>query len=357
MKYINVPYEQKDQAKELGARWDPHAKSWYVPDNCDPTLFVNWEYKDPYQSFLQDLIEAGCYFKPNEILMDGTSHRVAVEGDHKGEKSGYYIGHLNGIPNGYFFNNRTKFHFKKTYKTNELVSSYCNHDQIQYRELIEQKIKEDLQLKQAAAQMVANDLACFLVPLKSTLQVKSPYFARKQIQGTEFTFMYGKTTCIPLYDITGKLTTVEFVRLDGSKRFAKGGIKQGSFHVIHGNERLKSDHSIIFICEGYATASSVQQAIPEHTVIAAMDSGNLIRVSKSIRTIYPNCEIVICADNDRFTSLNVGLVEAQKVAKELNNIKILLPIFKDKEVGTDFNDLMLISSIESIRESILKGLG
>ena len=26
--YLNVPYSEKDQAKELGARWDPDIKKW-----------------------------------------------------------------------------------------------------------------------------------------------------------------------------------------------------------------------------------------------------------------------------------------------------------------------------------------
>lgn len=32
MIYLNVPYAQKDQAKSLGARWDPIARKWYIPE-------------------------------------------------------------------------------------------------------------------------------------------------------------------------------------------------------------------------------------------------------------------------------------------------------------------------------------
>jgi len=35
--YLNVPYEEKDAAKKLGARWDPEQRKWYVP----PTMTVN----------------------------------------------------------------------------------------------------------------------------------------------------------------------------------------------------------------------------------------------------------------------------------------------------------------------------
>jgi phage/plasmid primase-like uncharacterized protein len=36
--------------------------------------------------------------------MDGTLRRVAVEGDRKGQKSGTYVGHLDGWPAGYIRN-------------------------------------------------------------------------------------------------------------------------------------------------------------------------------------------------------------------------------------------------------------
>lgn len=41
--YLTVPYAQKDEAKALGARWDPANKKWYVPANKDMTLFAKWQ--------------------------------------------------------------------------------------------------------------------------------------------------------------------------------------------------------------------------------------------------------------------------------------------------------------------------
>ena len=29
--YLTVPYKEKDEAKKLGARWDPDSKLWYIP--------------------------------------------------------------------------------------------------------------------------------------------------------------------------------------------------------------------------------------------------------------------------------------------------------------------------------------
>lgn len=43
---LNVPFEEKDEAKDLGARWDPTARCWYVPAGLDPSPFARWRERD-----------------------------------------------------------------------------------------------------------------------------------------------------------------------------------------------------------------------------------------------------------------------------------------------------------------------
>ena len=40
--YLNCPYAEKDEAKELGARWDMDARKWFVPNELDRNLFKQW---------------------------------------------------------------------------------------------------------------------------------------------------------------------------------------------------------------------------------------------------------------------------------------------------------------------------
>jgi hypothetical protein len=47
MLYLNVPYYEKDQAKALGARWDPRRRQWYVPFEGDPSRFRQWILEKP----------------------------------------------------------------------------------------------------------------------------------------------------------------------------------------------------------------------------------------------------------------------------------------------------------------------
>lgn len=39
---LKVPFNEKDQAKALGARWNAELKLWYVPEGLDSAPFEKW---------------------------------------------------------------------------------------------------------------------------------------------------------------------------------------------------------------------------------------------------------------------------------------------------------------------------
>jgi len=39
---LKVPFKEKDEAKSLGARWNPTAKHWYIPEGLDDAPFIKW---------------------------------------------------------------------------------------------------------------------------------------------------------------------------------------------------------------------------------------------------------------------------------------------------------------------------
>ncbi len=41
-KILNVAFKDKDQVKQLGAKWDPQQKVWYIPPGKEPSLFDAW---------------------------------------------------------------------------------------------------------------------------------------------------------------------------------------------------------------------------------------------------------------------------------------------------------------------------
>ena len=119
--YLAVPYDEKDNAKQLGAKWDRQAKAWYVPAGTDLEAFNPWLPAqgsvhiavdvNPAEQFAEALRE--CGLRPDgPVQMDGQMHRVPVDGDKGKERSGAYVGHLDGKPAGFIQN------FKSGVKTN-----------------------------------------------------------------------------------------------------------------------------------------------------------------------------------------------------------------------------------------------
>ncbi len=47
---LQVPFEEKDQARQLGARWDRAQKVWYVPDGTSAMPFERWRPVAPQPS-------------------------------------------------------------------------------------------------------------------------------------------------------------------------------------------------------------------------------------------------------------------------------------------------------------------
>ncbi|MDO9204419.1 DUF5710 domain-containing protein [Methylotenera sp.] len=39
---LKVPFNEKDQAKALGARWNAEIKQWYVPQGVESAPFEKW---------------------------------------------------------------------------------------------------------------------------------------------------------------------------------------------------------------------------------------------------------------------------------------------------------------------------
>lgn len=40
--YLEVPYQDKDKVKAIGARFDMSIRRWYVPDGIDLFDFLEW---------------------------------------------------------------------------------------------------------------------------------------------------------------------------------------------------------------------------------------------------------------------------------------------------------------------------
>ena len=144
---------------------------------------------------------------------------------------------------------------------------------------------------------------------------------------------------------TGKLWTVQYIKEDGTKRFAKDSRKHGCFHVVGAPNGAAALQKIavspaVVIAEGYATAATLAEHGKVPT-LAAYDSGNLLSVATSIRERWPDKAIVIAGDDDHGLENNPGREKALAAAEAVAGVAIF-PNFSAEQRAqgfTDFNDL------------------
>ena len=143
-----------------------------------------------------------------------------------------------------------------------------------------------------------------------------PYLVAKQAAPLALRMDANGRLVVPLQDIDGGIRSEEFIAPDGAKRFLAGGAKKGHFAVMGAEPGpIAEPEGPVLICEGWATGASLHIATG-HTVIAAMDAGNLMPVAKALRARFPEVDLVLVADNDAKPDRdsNPGFEAARKVA-------------------------------------------
>ena len=124
--WLSIPYKDKDRAKSIagklvdgtpGIAWDRKQKCWYANPGVSIEKIKAWlpenqisaedKALSPTDEFKEALISLGAIVTGEHPIMDGKPHRIQMDDDKHGEKAGFYVAHLDGIPAGYIKNNRT----------------------------------------------------------------------------------------------------------------------------------------------------------------------------------------------------------------------------------------------------------
>jgi len=349
--YLNVPFADRGEAKALGARWDGVKGLWYVSAGKDLQAFKQWDRprgtKEAIDEFASVARNAGLIIDGMPIL-DGKWHYVQVKGDRDKEKSGSYKGELGDRPNGYVNN------FKNTDMSvgwkfdgggvDKVAAANTNEA---YKQAQEKRDQDDLAEKLRVAGMLEKRLAKL-----PAANANHGYLVAKGV-GAYGLLSQGDDLVMPLRDVDGKIWSQQSIKSDGSKLNLKGGRKTGSFHLIGDEKSIES--GVIAVVEGYATGASVFEAT-RWPVAVAVDSGNLVVVAKALRERYPDAQMVICGDDDRFQRCtvtwtkegeyikghevpNAGREKALEAATAVGG-RAVFPEFDEGDwKGTDFNDI------------------
>ena len=341
--YLAVPYSERTAAKAAGAEWDKMAKSWYAGPKADLAKLDKWKPENvpaeqgpamtPREEFADALRSIGCVVPAGSEhpIMDGTKRRISVEGEKFSEKSGsgFYVGHMDGHPAGYMKNNRTGNDLTWKAKGYTLDPEQKALLAAQAAEKMQQREAELSKQQEQAAKRVGKELGK-LVPVTAA----TPYMQAKGIEphAGALTDKDGKKTYLPATDVDGKQWTTQYIKEDGTKRFAKDSKKEGCFHVVGGMDELAKAPAIV-IGEGYATAASLKQSLGFATV-SAFDSGNLAAVAQALHQKFPDKPVVIAGDDDRHLEVtqgaNPGRSKAEEAAKLVGG-KLMMPIFAPGE--------------------------
>jgi putative DNA primase/helicase len=354
--YLAVPYAEKNQAKALGAQWDRTQKCWFAPPGTDLIPLDPWLLKsiplpiqveaDPRQAFAVALAEAGLVMSglPD---MDGHLHRVKVQGDEHGQKSGAYVGFLDGHPAGFIQNFKTgeQINWKLETEAKALAvdrvrltaeaaqkrqerTSALERQQLETAKLVEEHWNQALPCERHPY-LESKGVEAYglrLGPIGNLLLPPGDPNAQRWSQPGSL--------LIPIRDIDGKFWGAQSIDAVGQKSFPKGCRKQGGHFVIG---EAESGDCLLF-AEGYATAATLHE-LTSLPVLVTFDSGNLPVVAEAYRNKYPEKLLIIAGDDDHTKPphKNVGRLKAHEAAESVGGY-VLLPPFQKCDAGSDWND-------------------
>jgi len=159
------------------------------------------------------------------------------------------------------------------------------------------------------------------------------YLNAKQIEPRLMPWLTGKGwLVIPVMDLQGELHSLQFISPKGDKLFLSGGAIKGHFYQLWSRA---SPTDAIVVSEGFATAVTLScHYVPDCSVVAAFNAGNLLPVAQVFRSAFPDATIIIAGDHDKS---GVGQKAAEEAALAVGG-SFTLPIFQSHESGSDFND-------------------
>ncbi|WP_020562032.1 toprim domain-containing protein [Methylosarcina fibrata] len=260
------------------------------------------------------------------IVADGTLHRGHLDGHKPGTKNGAYILHLDGHPAGWALDFTTGA--SMTWRAYGRRARLSDADRAAIAAERQRREQERQQAHRTAA-----DKARFIWSRSKLIHQSEehPYLVTKRIQphNARLSEYQGRSSLvIPIMGESG-LTSLQFIKADGGKRFLPGGEIKGCFFGIGMSGVTASEPGRILIAEGFATGASLSEWFRQ-PVIVAFNAGNLEPVARRIKALYPNHELIICGDND---ASGTGQKAARAAALAVGGKYLIPPI-----VGQDFND-------------------
>lgn len=157
----------------------------------------------------------------------------------------------------------------------------------------------------------------------------------------------GRVLIVPVWN--GPISTLELIDEHGRKSSLAGGAKKSGYWMTEPTLVPASESSLILISEGMATALSASLAT-DWFAVAALSSGNLETVARSLRERYPDADLVVLGE------LGNGEAQARRAAEDAQ-AHLAWPQFAadariDGKVPNDFSDMVVLSGFDAVGEHL-----
>jgi putative DNA primase/helicase len=282
------------------------------------------------------------------FVFDGKLHRFHVDGDHRGDKSGWYVVHEDGIPAGAFgcFRLGISEKWLATLPRDQCLLPVEREALRRARERREDEAEQRARARAERATRRAETLWNRAAPADPD----HPYLNRKRLAPGRVRQL-GSALVIPVRGADGRLYGLQFIQPNSEKKFMAGTVATGSY--FSGGALT----DVLVVAEGWATAQTLGNA----TGLAwacAFSAGNLEAVARTLHVKYPAYSIVIAADNDRATERlrgrNPGLLAAARAAQAAGGVFVAPPFTdEDPETSTDWEDYAVRHGMAQTKEVFL----
>jgi len=292
------------------------------------------------KEFRQAIRSAGLE-PPDVIEADGKLRRFSSNGE-RGDDAGWYVLHSDGIPAGSFGDWRLGI--SQSWRA-DIGRKLNSAEESAYRAKVDAMRRErDTEEARRHAESAAKATAIWKAALPATDDY--PYLARKRIKAHGIRFHNGSLV-IPLR-VGNNLHSLQFIDVDGQKRFLTGGRVAGCYFSI-GNPK---GAVALCIAEGYATGATIFEAT-NYPVAVAFNAGNLEPVARALRVKFPEATLIVCADDDTATKGNPGLTKATAAALAVNGTLAVTDFGANRPGGvSDFNDMAALRGAEAVARAI-----
>jgi phage/plasmid primase-like uncharacterized protein/KaiC/GvpD/RAD55 family RecA-like ATPase len=234
----------------------------------------------------------GAGLKPPEAIhLDGKVHRFnsGTKGEGGHDKPGWYIVFSDGVPAGRFGCWRSGVEL--TWKAEIGRSLTVAEEMAQSRRLSEAKAQRDAE--QAKTREVAANTVDLIWSQAGAASPEHPYLQRKGIQPNGARITGDGRLMVPLYNLDGELSSIQYIAGDGDKKYHPGGQTGSMFWFVGSTD----DASTLYIAEGFATAATIAEVTGQPCAVA-YSASNLVPVTGILKAAHPALDICIVADND-----------------------------------------------------------